>query len=108
MMTVIDSQEGTLHMSDTSERGFASMDEEKQREIARKGGEEVSVDREHMADIGRKGGEARKEELGTEGYRELGRKGGEEVSKDREHMADIGRKGGESLSPEERRQAGEQ
>ena len=42
---------------DTSRRGFASMDAEKQREIARKGGEAVSEDREHMAEIGRKGGE---------------------------------------------------
>ena len=39
-------------------RGFAAMDDEKQREIARKGGEAVSQDREHMAEIGRKGGEA--------------------------------------------------
>ena len=47
-----------------SERGFASMDEEKQREIARKGGESVpdekrsfSQDRELAAEAGRKGGE---------------------------------------------------
>ncbi len=64
------------NQGDTSNRGFASMDDNKQREIARKGGEAVSRDREHMA--------------------EIGRKGGEEVSKDREHMAEIGRKGGES------------
>lgn len=75
-------------MADTSNRGFASMDEDKQRDIARKGGEAVSENREHMSDIGRKGGEA--------------------VSKDREHMSDIGQKGGESLSPEEHRKAGEQ
>jgi uncharacterized protein len=61
---------------DTSNRGFASMDDNKQRDIARKGGEAVSRNREHMA--------------------EIGRKGGEEVSKNREHMAEIGRKGGES------------
>ncbi len=66
-------KKGTHH--DTGSRGFALMDENKQRDIARKGGEAVSKDREHMSDIGRKGGEA--------------------VSKDREHMADIGRKGGE-------------
>ena len=84
-------------------RGFAGMDEQKQREIAseggkaahekgtaheftpeeareagKKGGETVSKDREHMADIGKKGGEA--------------------VSQDRGHMADIGKKGGESRS----------
>jgi len=37
-------------------RGFAAMDEQKQREIARKGGETVSRNRQHMAQIGRKGG----------------------------------------------------
>ena len=42
----------------TANRGFASMDPEKQREIARKGGAAVSQNREHMAEIGRKGGEA--------------------------------------------------
>ncbi len=39
-------------------RGFAAMDEAKQKEIARKGGEAVSRDREHMAEIGAKGGRA--------------------------------------------------
>ncbi|HYF30467.1 MAG TPA: KGG domain-containing protein [Chitinophagaceae bacterium] len=42
----------------TSNRGFASMDPERQRQIARKGGEAVSGNRQHMAEIGRKGGEA--------------------------------------------------
>lgn len=42
----------------TSARGFASMDPEQQRQIARKGGEAVSSNRQHMAEIGRKGGEA--------------------------------------------------
>lgn len=41
-----------------SPRGFAAMDNEKQREIARKGGEAVSENRQHMAEIGRKGGAA--------------------------------------------------
>lgn len=48
-----------------SNRGFASMDPAKQREIARKGGESVpnekrsfSVDRDLAAKAGRKGGEA--------------------------------------------------
>lgn len=39
-------------------KGFASMDRERQREIARKGGVTVSRNREHMAEIGRKGGSA--------------------------------------------------
>jgi len=48
-----------------SKRGFASMDPEKQREIARKGGASVpadkrsfSQDRTLAAESGRKGGEA--------------------------------------------------
>jgi general stress protein YciG len=51
--------------SGKSERGFASMDAEKQREIARKGGESVpdekrsfSKNRELASEAGRKGGEA--------------------------------------------------
>jgi general stress protein YciG len=103
----------------TAERGFAAMDERKQKEIAskggkaahekgtaheftpeeaaeagRKGGEAVSSDREHMADIGRKGGEAVSSDRGH--MASIGRKGGEAVSSDREHMADIGKKGGEA------------
>ena len=44
--------------SGTQNRGFASMSEAEQREIARMGGAAVSEDREHMAEIGRRGGEA--------------------------------------------------
>ena len=44
--------------SGTANRGFASMNEEQQREIAKKGGQAVSGNREHMAEIGKKGGEA--------------------------------------------------
>lgn len=39
-------------------RGFASMDPEQQKAIARKGGRAVSRNKEHMREIGRKGGEA--------------------------------------------------
>ncbi len=70
-------------MSDTSNRGFASMDEDKQREIASKGG--------HAA---HEKGTAH--EFTSEEAREAGRKGGETVSQDREHMAEIGREGGKS------------
>ena len=66
----------------TSNRGFASMDEDKQREIASKGGKAAHAS-----------GNAH--EFDSEEAREAGRKGGESVSQDREHMADIGRKGGE-------------
>jgi len=52
-------QENQSHSNDnrSSHRGFAAMDDKKQREIASKGGKAVSRDREHMAEIGRKGGE---------------------------------------------------
>jgi len=51
---------------DTSKRGFASMDEDKQREIASKGGQSqgkesnpgnFANDREKAAEAGRKGGQ---------------------------------------------------
>jgi hypothetical protein len=102
-------------------RGFASMNVEKQRQIAslggkaahckgtahefdrkeaqeagRKGGQSVSRDRDHMASIGRKGGEAVSQDKAH--MSQIGRKGGESVSQDREHMSEIGRKGGESSS----------
>jgi general stress protein YciG len=47
-----------------TKRGFAAMDPEKRREIARKGGAAVSQNRDHMASIGRKGGEARSRNRG--------------------------------------------
>ena len=49
---------GRNNQGSRSNRGFAAMDKEAQREIARKGGEAVSRNREHMAEIGRRGGEA--------------------------------------------------
>jgi uncharacterized protein len=70
-------------MSDTSKRGFASMDEEKQREIASKGGKAAHE-------------KGTAHEFTSEEAKEAGRKGGETVSQDREHMSQIGRKGGES------------
>jgi len=67
----------------TSTRGFASMDPERQRQIARDGGRAA-----HMKGTAH--------EFTSEEARNAGRKGGETVSKDREHMAEIGRKGGRS------------
>jgi general stress protein YciG len=67
----------------SSNRGFAVMDMEKQREIASKGGRAAH-----------ERGSAH--EFTTEEAREAGRKGGQAVSKNREHMSAIGRKGGES------------
>ena len=49
-------------MANTSNRGFASMDEDKQREIASKGGQasggNFANDRERASEAGRKGGQA--------------------------------------------------
>src|SRR6476619_7311541 len=64
-----------------SNRGFASMDEAKQREIASKGGRAA-----HQKGTAH--------EFTADEARAAGRKGGETVSRDRQHMAEIGRKGG--------------
>ena len=70
-------------MADTSNRGFASMDEEKQREIASKGGKAAHE-------------KGTAHEFSSEEAKEAGQKGGEAVSQDREHMAEIGREGGKN------------
>lgn len=67
----------------TSNRGFASMDEERQREIASMGGRAAHA-------------KGTAHEFTPEEAREAGRKGGEAVSRDRRHMAEIGSKGGQS------------
>jgi uncharacterized protein len=77
----------------TRKRGFASMDTEKQREIARKGGQAA-----HQKGTAH--------EFTSDEAREAGRKGGERVSANREHMAAIGRLGGKRSSGR-RRQQGE-
>lgn len=64
-------------------RGFASMDEDKQKEIASKGGK-----------ASHEKGTAH--EFSSEEAKEAGHKGGETVSQDKEQMSDIGRKGGKS------------
>ena len=64
-------------------RGFASMDESKQREIASRGGRTAHAQ-----------GTAHK--FSPEEAREAGRKGGKAVSGDRSHMARIGRRGGQA------------
>jgi uncharacterized protein len=66
-----------------SNRGFASMDRGKQREIASKGGRAA-----HQK------GTAHEFDSGE--ARAAGRKGGVTVSRNREHMAAIGRRGGEA------------
>lgn len=69
-----------------SERGFASMDPEKRREIARKGGKAA-----HERGVAH--------EFSSEEARQAGRRGGQAVSRNRDYMAEIGRKGGEARKP---------
>src|SRR6185503_9306401 len=90
----------------TSKRGFASMDENKQREIASKGGHAAhekgtahEFTSEEAREAGRKGGHAAHEqgtahEFTSEEAREAGRKGGQARQSHR-------RSGGESGEPVE-------
>ena len=73
--------EGKSSSRGSQSRGFAAMDEEKQREIASKGGRAAHA-------------KGTAHEFTPDEAREAGRKGGEAVSRDREHMAEIGREGG--------------
>lgn len=66
-----------------SNRGFASMDPGKQKEIASKGGRAAHA-------------KGTAHEFDSNEAREAGRKGGMAVSRNREHMAMIGRRGGEA------------
>jgi len=65
------------------DRGFASMDRARQREIASMGGR--AAHRQGLA-----------HQFTSDEARAAGRKGGEAVSANRAHMAQIGRKGGEA------------
>src|SRR4051812_47903305 len=76
-----------------SNRGFASMDREKQKEIASKGGKAAHAK-----------GTAHEFDSGE--ARDAGRKGGLAVSQNREHMAKIGRRGGEARGAARGRAAG--
>jgi general stress protein YciG len=67
----------------SSNRGFAAMDPEKQKEIASEGGR--AAHRQGVA-----------HEWTSDEAREAGRKGGQIVSRNREHMSEIGRRGGQS------------
>ena len=77
--------------SGTRSRGFASMDAQKQREIARKGGRAAHE-------------KGTAHEFTSDEARAAGRKGGERVSANREHMSRIGRLGGKMSAG--RRQGG--
>ncbi|MEG0183842.1 MAG: KGG domain-containing protein [Stenotrophomonas sp.] len=66
---------------DSRRRGFAAMEQDRQREIAAKGGRAAHAS-----------GNAH--EFSSAEARLAGRKGGEAISRDRQHMATIGREGG--------------
>jgi general stress protein YciG len=76
-----------------SSRGFASMDEVRQKEIARKGGRAAHA-------------KGTAHEFTTDEARAAGQKGGQSVSSNREHMSRIGRIGGKK-SAGRRQQGGE-
>lgn len=63
--------------------GFAAMDPEQQRTIAKKGGKAA-----HEQGVAH--------EWNQDQAREAGKKGGQKISQNKEHMAAIGRKGGEA------------
>ena len=75
-----------------SNRGFASMDAARQREIASKGGKAAHA-------------KGTAHEWTPDEARVAGRKGGEAVSRDRAHMAAIGREGGGARGRNARAQA---
>ena len=77
----------------TSKRGFASMDPDRQREIASKGGRAAHA-------------KGTAHEWTPDEARQAGRKGGETVSRDLAHMAAIGREGGGARSANRRAQQG--
>lgn len=74
---------GSANGGRKSTRGFASMDQSKQKEIASKGGRAAHA-------------KGTAHEFDSNEARAAGRKGGMAVSRNREHMAAIGRRGGEA------------
>lgn len=76
-------QNGQQGASRRAGRGFAGMDEARQREIASKGGKAAHA-------------KGTAHEFTPDEARRAGRKGGEVVSQNREHMATIGREGGQA------------
>jgi general stress protein YciG len=76
-------QNNGSNRGNTSKRGFASMNPERQKQIASQGGRAA-----HQKGTAH--------EFNSDEAREAGRKGGESVSQNREHMSRIGRKGGEA------------
>lgn len=72
-----------MSMAEKSQRGFASMDDEMQRQIASKGGKAAHE-------------KGTAHQFNPDEARAAGHKGGVTVSQNRQHMAEIGKKGGVS------------
>jgi general stress protein YciG len=70
----------------TSERGFASMDEDKQREIASKGGQSVPDEKRSFS---------QDPQLAAEAGRKGGQESGGNFKNDPERAAEAGREGGQ-------------
>jgi general stress protein YciG len=68
------------------------MDPERQREIARLGGQAAHT-------------QGTAHQFTADEAREAGRRGGTRISQDREHMASIGRRGGHTVSQDRQRMA---
>ena len=99
-------QQDQQQQGSSSNRGFAAMDEDKQREIASKGGSSIdpedrsfSKDHELAAEAGQKGGQASQGDGGASATREGddsdGSGRGGNFADDPERAAEVGRKGGE-------------
>lgn len=76
------------------------MDKERQREIARQGGQAAhkrgtahQFTSDEARDAGRKGGDTISRD--RDHMSQIGRRGGQKISSDRQHMAQIGREGGQ-------------
>ncbi|WP_306223213.1 general stress protein [Bosea beijingensis] len=97
--------------NNNDQRGFGSMDEDKQRDIASKGGQSVpaekrsfSQDHDLASEAGRKGGESsggdrQQQASGNDRGQQGGdgnRGGSSNFANDRERASEAGRKGGQS------------
>lgn len=106
-----ENQQGSGSSSGASNRGFASMDDEKQREIASKGGKSVPAeersfakDPQMAAEAGRKGGESSQ---GGGGQESGGRGGGDQGSGAQGSSASSGQRAGSGNFAQDREKASE-
>ncbi len=100
-------QRDSRSRSDGTDRGFAAMAADKQKQIASKGGKAAHTrgtahefTSGEAREAGRKGGASVSQD--RQHMAEIGRRGGVSVSRDRSHMAEIGRKGGSATGTSRR------